>query len=421
MIKNHNYWGLLLLVLGIITACSSTSDIHSGRFTDLYENNDIDFKPYFKLQKKDGKTDLYFQFSSDELLYERDFDANRTLAKLEVKATLFDGFSLENKLDSVKTDVVDQRIDERKRYISGTLSIPFRLNYQNVLECSAIDKNRNLSFKVIVPIDTNVINSSNYYVSRELDGFPILTEYLTSDMKLKISSYLFTGNSISIESFESEFDLPPPPFSLKKPKAFNFDPIESETSPRSETGDYLVDPFKKELFSITDQTTGAVFAMPKFPKGYPKISSHDQMIQSLRYITTSNEYDDLVSASDKKEALDNFWLDRSGSKERAREVIKEYYSRAEHANYYFSSHVEGWKTDRGLIYMIFGEPKFIYKTMYSEVWTYGEEGKYRSLSFRFSKVKNPFSDSDYRLVRKEEYKPIWYFYVDAWRTGKILN
>ena len=43
------------------------------------------------------------------------------------------------------------------------------------------------------------------------------------------------------------------------------------------------------------------------------------------------------------------------SLERAKELIKNYYGRLQHANLFFTSYLEGWKTDRGMIFMIFGE------------------------------------------------------------------
>ncbi|HCA83184.1 MAG TPA: GWxTD domain-containing protein, partial [Flavobacteriales bacterium] len=79
----------------------------------------------------------------------------------------------------------------------------------------------------------------------------------------------------------------------------------------------------------------------------------------------------------------------------------------------------GWKTDRGMIYLIFGEPAFIDRTTDSETWIYGDRFSTASLRFNFLKIQNPFSDNDFLLQRMPVYKPEWYKAVDVWRSGRV--
>jgi GWxTD domain-containing protein len=144
------------------------------------------------------------------------------------------------------------------------------------------------------------------------------------------------------------------------------------------------------------------------------------MVEPLRYITSKKEYQALLDDSDLKGALDQFWLENATNPERAKELIKHFYNRIEYANIYFSSFDEGWKTDRGMTYLIFGPPNVIYKNSNSESWVYGEDNNYMSVNFVFSKVINPFSDNDYRLNRSSVYKSHWYRAVDSWRQGRVF-
>ena len=107
--------------------------------------------------------------------------------------------------------------------------------------------------------------------------------------------------------------------------------------------------------------------------------------------------------------------------ERAREVIKAYYNRVQNANEFFTSYDEGWKTDRGIIYIIYGPPNVAKKYGYSETWIYGEENSYKSINFNFVKVLNHFSDNDYVLIRSETYKDEYYKMADLLREGRIYN
>ena len=143
------------------------------------------------------------------------------------------------------------------------------------------------------------------------------------------------------------------------------------------------------------------------------------MILATRYIMAKKEFDICMSSPDKKLAIDKFWLDIGGSSERAKELIRKYYGRVQEANKLFTSYQEGWKTDRGMIYVVFGAPNKVSKRKNGEVWTYGESGNPNAVFFQFIKVINPFTDNDYTLERNESFKMPWYQAVDLWRQGRI--
>lgn len=162
-------------------------------------------------------------------------------------------------------------------------------------------------------------------------------------------------------------------------------------------------------------------ALFNFGGEFPAVTTIEPMVSALRYITTLNEFNKIQQEDDKKEAVDQFWIDVSGSKERARFLIKIFYSRMQNANRFFTSYLEGWKTDRGMIYLIFGSPKTVYRTSDTEYWDYGFFKGYGSLNFSFRKMANPFTNNDYVLVRSAAYEPVWYMAVDHWRQGRIIQ
>ena len=91
------------------------------------------------------------------------------------------------------------------------------------------------------------------------------------------------------------------------------------------------------------------------------------------------------------------------------------------ANTYFTSYTEGWKTDRGLIYIIFGLPVTIYKAENIERWIYGTSQSNKTLVFNFMRQENPFTANDYVLSREEMYKISWTQAVDTWRNGRVYS
>ena len=80
------------------------------------------------------------------------------------------------------------------------------------------------------------------------------------------------------------------------------------------------------------------------------------------FICVSNEeYKKLLNAENPKTVLDEFWLSRNKNESEAKQLIKTYYNRAKEANRLFSYAKEGWKTDMGMIFIIFGRPAMVKK------------------------------------------------------------
>jgi GWxTD domain-containing protein len=154
---------------------------------------------------------------------------------------------------------------------------------------------------------------------------------------------------------------------------------------------------------------------------FPKVTRPEQLIEATRYLTSRKEYTQLMGAVNKKSELDAFWLDVGGSAERARNLIRAYYNRVQDANRAFTSYIEGWKTDRGMIYLILGQPISIYRDAETEQWTYSGLTGFPEMLFIFRKMNNPFSDNDYALIRQPVYENVWYLAVDHWRQGRIVN
>ena len=142
-----------------------------------------------------------------------------------------------------------------------------------------------------------------------------------------------------------------------------------------------------------------------------------EMLQPLIYLTTSAEREKLFKASDPKKAVDDFWLSVAGERHLARELIRTYYGRVEHANKLYTSHKPGWTTDRGMIYMIYGPPSDISTIANKETWIYRESDMQPYSKFVFTKKQNNFTENHYELIRRREYEESWYSAVAKWRAG----
>ena len=152
---------------------------------------------------------------------------------------------------------------------------------------------------------------------------------------------------------------------------------------------------------------------------YPELTTASELIEPLRYLTTSQERQKLTDAPDPKRAVDKFWLDIArGDRNQGKELIRRYYGRVEAANRLFAAHKAGWLTDRGLLYIVLGPPPSV-RRLYNgeERWYYNEGGLGGGpVTYTFRPRPSTFAPDYYELVRRPEYELLWYAAVEQWRT-----
>ena len=145
-------------------------------------------------------------------------------------------------------------------------------------------------------------------------------------------------------------------------------------------------------------------------RGLPvSIVDLDLAIDQMQYVTDKEKIDEMKKAplEKKREMFREFWKKKDPTPNTERnELMEEYYSRIAYANKHFSHYIDGWKTDMGMVYIIFGVPSNIERHPFDidakpyEIWTYYDLNR----EFVFVDASG---FGDYRLQ-----SPIW----DLWRT-----
>jgi GWxTD domain-containing protein len=112
------------------------------------------------------------------------------------------------------------------------------------------------------------------------------------------------------------------------------------------------------------------------------INDLDKAVAQLVYIASSKDKSYIEEAPTKEEKIKRyleFWKKKNPNpNEVDNRVFDEYYRRINYANENFSHFTEGWKTDRGMIYITLGPPSnierhpFEYDSKPYEVWEYYE-------------------------------------------------
>ncbi len=218
---------------------------------------------------------------------------------------------------------------------------------------------------------------------------------------------------LSVFYYKEKFPAGSPPFAEKQATADRF--LFADSTFTIKSGSSIV--FKKEgLYLVQEDTTAAEgFTFRASSQSYPKYTRMEDLTAPMVFITTNEEYDQLVAARDEKAKFDKIILDITGDKDRAKNFIRSYFRRIELANQYFTSYKEGWKTDRGMVYLVFGVPTEVSRNEGNEIWYY----KNFQTRFTFVKSGSVYDPDTYVLLRDKRYAETWYNTIDLWRKSRF--
>ncbi len=201
--------------------------------------------------------------------------------------------------------------------------------------------------------------------------------------------------------------------------------------PALEPGNYRLE-IQAELAGGAIDSTGQTTLLQrardlsvKHPE-FPRVTRLHQAVLALRYIAYEKEVWEILHAEDEEEMrrrFDTFWGTLVRNKQVAGNLIKQYYGRVEQANLFFTTHKEGWKTDRGMVYIVLGAPAYVENLIDAEIWHYSYSDRDPLNTFYFQKTRTYDSAGIYRnyiLARRSFYERSWIRAVDRWRSGLVL-
>lgn len=381
-----------------------------NKFTDLgvviYHSSDTLSTVYLDVRLKD------LQYLTKQI--------NQTkTARFRVFYELFQNFESKTILDSaafIYSDTINYGID-------ADMVIDFKINAafpgDYVLKITFTDLNRkdnNTVFGIYKVTKSDKHTAQNFLVVDNEDN-PLFINHIREGQNFKIQSSQKDIRQMTIRYYNRKLPIAKTPFSVDRNITFRFQ-ADSLYDISLENGEsvLLKLPFAGIYHFQTDTSQTEGLTLYHRDNGFPEIETPLQAILPLRYLTTQKEFEAMLRYQDYKVAIDSFWLERaSGQPERAKNMIAKYYQRVVLSNQMFTSYVEGWKTDRGIIYIIYGPPTEVYFKSGQEQWIYGEKGNPLTMNFFFDEVENPFTSNDYLLQRSVSYKSSWYIAIENWR------
>jgi len=410
----------VLLIPALLLGCYSTTRLSNQNLSYLYwKESGILHPKYTVYHLSDSVSKFFCYIKPKELLFSREDGNEAFTANYTIHYNLLPSYESKDILDSA-TYRYNPSKSEAKSAILKEIEFKTPTEGKFLLEVSVSDTKRKQTARSFININkAGVDNNQTFLVYKRSADRPLFKNYLNEREEVNLIAELDGVDRLLLKYYKAKFPISAPPFSVKTQSPLN-SKYDSLANMHLEDGKMSMSFPQAGIYRLISDTAnngGITFFV--YDNDFPKLTQPEELIGPLRYITTRQEYSEMKLLDSKKVAVDNFWLNVTGNPDRGRKIIKQFYGRVEEANKYFSSYLEGWKADRGMVFIVYGPPDVVYKNSNAENWIYGEEGNITSVNFTFYKVNNPFSDNDYRLSRSAIYKNSWFHAVDAWRQGIV--
>ncbi len=416
---------MILMVLGLgMCKVEETLPVKkpNKNLSYLYIPGRTPLQPEYRIyHTTDSVSLLRVRIAPNQLLFNQAGESGNYISFLDVRYRLF----LVKKRATALADsgVVHYSIDPTKlhsRVIEKSILIRCRQGNKYILEVVMIDMIRKTAVQKFIYVDKRTrFSSQNYMVVDVKTHRQVFSYALDSTSAVKIIYRDQQPHAFFIRYFRPDTIIPVAP-NINVGSPILRRPPDS-TWQISYRTDYVRLPREGIYQFSVDSTVKDGVTLCNFGPFFPKILSPDQMAQPLAYLLTKNEMRHLMSRPNRKLAVDEFWLSTTDDVEQARQLVRIFYNRVYFANIFFSTWKEGWRTDRGMIYIIYGPPDNLTKTVSREVWTYGDEKDPGKLSFTFVRIDSPFSDNVYNLSRSATLVTRWVEAVRTWRQGNVFS
>lgn len=395
--KNRIIIAAILMVL-ICSHAVISQDKTGNPFPNLNMGREyffIDPLVFYPLDSSIGRLDVYIEMPLENLQFKKIGSSDNYESSVEFRIIIKDFLDQQIFTQTYNEKITQSRNEQKnvsrstvttlKSYFlkSGFYKVNFTLKDKN----SGNEYLKDFSVNVLDPRTEKVVASdimllSDYFVDDK--GEQEITPLISGNIGTMESFYIFSevlNNSgeeftktLNIKTYDSKdkvvFDtivsVP-----LKKGK--------NSVIQKIYTDDYTVGNYKMKIFDGIKEITGTTFVY-KWGDIPISVKDLDEAVSQLIYIATTKELDHINNAPNEEEKLKRFvkfWKSIDPSPRTPKnEIMIEYYNRIKIANERYSHYIEGWKTDMGMVFIIYGNPSVIDRHPFEsdskpyEIWTY---------------------------------------------------
>jgi len=423
-------WFILLCVVAMVAAgCKSSKKVATnaieGHMASLYNPSRLSLHPDYSIfHENNNYSVLYIRAYPAELRF------NEANPEAEYRALLQLRYELirleEDGKEGVLTDSASVvykllRHEERSQAFFASLTMPVRQGQRYLLRVETRDLNRgSMGLEYIYVDKSNPYGAQNFKVISMFSGYPKFMRFFLPGEQFNVRYRNRSIDTIFVNYFKFESELPRPPITATSDYTLQYTPDTSFVFPLVDTANYNLR--REGMYHIQiDPERDEGLALLNFGGSFPEVKTPDELMEPLFYLTTLAEYRDLRKESNRKLAVDNFWLKTGNNMEKSRELLRIFYNRVVYSNLYFTSNKEGWKTDQGMIFILFGPPSRIQMTGTGESWFYFAKRKSKAVEFKFQRQHDAFSLQNLVWTKSTESQVYWNEAVRSWKNGKVYS
>lgn len=413
----HFFVPLLLLILS--ESCFTIYDTIDNRdFSKKYNFGANDLHLICEIfQPNTTNLELHFQIFPTEFFFSKTKNDSFPEAKVSLFFRVTKTHSSVTIIDSMTRNFIFR--GKPRPYFLSRLPIHLPENGDYVLEVFLTDQKAEKSTSQVLNIKKDDSGSENSYLFLSQYAQPIFEHFFTVIDSFRVRNTLKTSAGMEVKKILAKTRPALPPDLLKiDDTEYNLTEDSSYFYPKIDTS--LLHFREEGIYVFKNKSVKGSRAIPIFNKFYPYVKKPEQLLESLVYLSTEKEMYKLKNIQNPKIAVDTFWQNIAKDFNKARELIRIYYNRVQLANYFFVELKEGWKTDRGMIYIIFGSPTQVSINKDGEVWSYGKNKK-SGLFFSFYREYHPIYGEYFELNRSEQYARSWFNAISTWRKGRVFS
>lgn len=417
MIKKSLF--LFFLFSTLIWSCKVKKTLSNLNIAPVYNPENSTFNlQYWLNHYNENESEVKIFFNADKLLYYKDKnDSSSThLAQYTVKLYLYKDLYSEQVLDSTTLKKTIKQYD----YLDTIkVNLPCKLgeNYWLVIKVS--DLKRSFDNVKVFPIYKKYLHHPSFF---SIDSsFKIQHCFrVNSIQNLNIQHFTQKNNFIYVYPLLLSTSPAQPPFSIKNKSTDNFQLLKPNKFLLNDSGKFILNSsYSAVLLKIdTNQKQGTLIYTQK--KNFPEYNNINSLIEPLIYLMKPDEFEAIKKSNTKKIDFENFWLKNNQmEKEKARKAIKNFYDKITYANLNFTTFKDGWKTDKGMMYIIKGLPQSIRINHDREIWYYGETSFSEPEVYVFRKVNWEIYNNHFVLDKNFDYKYTWEKNVQLIKEGRL--
>ena len=401
----------VLLLVGLSTGVFAQGRMSSTEIGFSY-NLDHEFLLSERVARQGNLYKVYIRFRLNS--------GNVKIGDYELSYDLRSSYIDEKKINSSvlleESNVIDNGFRE------FTFAIEFeKSDDDNLLVLQVENIVRNRKYQKDIPLSSaNGIDHNPFLLFDAEKDIPFFENYINTKGTIRVKNVFGNSGSFSIKGLENNMQVAMPPFDdsdREGPDEISLDDtvygiLEGEAFTFPTPGFYEISAAEDEN-SVTSLLVTDAF--------YPYFEEYTELVKPLIYISTNQEFTSMLGSDNPKVSFENFVLETISSNTNiAKDFVKYYYRRVRKSAQLFTDQTEGWKTDRGMVYQVYGNPATVFRNETTELWVYVSENGGRT-RFIFDIVEGPAGTRQYKLIRGKRFRDGWMNAVSRWRSGRIIE